>query len=604
MGTDRRQMLTVGGIFLLALVLRAIFILTAGHELLEINVDEGFYDRQAMRIVQGEGLGFPRYIWDLKAEEVAEDSPLRQWLREPGYAFGLVPCDRPTAFLSPGYPCFLAAIYGIFGHHYAVSRLAQAVLGALLVLPVFYLARSLFGELEALLAALAAALYPFFLYYTGILITETLYIVLLATGVLAAVQVSKGAGNLAAIACGVVFAATFHVRSGILLAMPLLWAGMLLAQPKQWRRVALTVIAFAVVVAPWVIRNAMVLGHPVLLPTNGAVNLWMRNHPEVVGPEMEEVGLGLRPDIGDHLRRKEALVMPDFGGADEVERSRMLRRQMVGFILANPRYFGSLCARRFIWLLDLSRMTRKYQLSWPMMLSAWLSYPPVLMLGALGMVLQRARWRALACGLAVVLLTGCASFSKDGGFGAVESVARERLGMEAKWVRSDKDADAVRQTVKVLLSAPLTPDAAVQAALLNNRGLQATYYELGIAEADLVQAGRLRNPGFVFERLSRGDIVDIERTFFFDIIGLLTMPVRTDLERRRFAIVQQRVAAELLQVATDTRRAYYRAVAAGEGARYMEQVKLAAEASAELARAVDDPAATTQSTGNRSLFNK
>ncbi|UCF77066.1 MAG: TolC family protein, partial [Betaproteobacteria bacterium] len=195
-----------------------------------------------------------------------------------------------------------------------------------------------------------------------------------------------------------------------------------------------------------------------------------------------------------------------------------------------------------------------------------------------------ARWRALACGLAVVLLTGCASFSKDGGFGAVESVARERLGMEAKWVRSDKDADAVRQTVKVLLSAPLTPDAAVQAALLNNRGLQATYYELGIAEADLVQAGRLRNPGFVFERLSRGDIVDIERTFFFDIIGLLTMPVRTDLERRRFAIVQQRVAAELLQVAADTRRAYYRAVAAGEGARYMEQVKLAAEASAELAR--------------------
>ncbi len=195
-----------------------------------------------------------------------------------------------------------------------------------------------------------------------------------------------------------------------------------------------------------------------------------------------------------------------------------------------------------------------------------------------------ARWRALACGLAVVLLAGCVSFSKDGGFGAVESVARERLGMEAKWVRSDKDADAVRQTVIVLLSAPLTPDAAVQAALLNNRGLQATYYELGIAEADLVQAGRLRNPGFVFERLSRGDIVDIERTFFFDIIGLLTMPVRTDLERRRFGVVQQRVAAELLQVAADTRRAYYRAVAAREGVKYMEQVKVAAEASAELAR--------------------
>ena len=110
------------------------------------------------------------------------------------------------------------------------------------------------------------------------------------------------------------------------------------------------------------------------------------------------------------------------------------------------------------------------------------------------------------------------------------------------------------------------------------------FRSLGIAEADLVQAGRLRNPGFIFERLSAGEVVEIERTFFFDLMGLLTMPVRTDLEKRRFAVVQQRVAAELLQVAADTRRAYYRAVAAREGAKYMEQVKVAAEASAELAR--------------------
>jgi len=186
--------------------------------------------------------------------------------------------------------------------------------------------------------------------------------------------------------------------------------------------------------------------------------------------------------------------------------------------------------------------------------------------------------------LVASLLAGCASFSEDGGFGTVQSVAQERLDKKTSWVKSEQDADAVRQEVRKLLAAPLTPDAAVQIALLNNRGLQATYFELGIAEADLVQAGRLPNPGFIFERLSRGDVVEIERTFFIDIIGLLTMPVRTDLERQRFAIVQHRVAAELLQVAADTRRAYYRAVAAREGVRYMDQVKLAAEASAELAR--------------------
>lgn len=195
-----------------------------------------------------------------------------------------------------------------------------------------------------------------------------------------------------------------------------------------------------------------------------------------------------------------------------------------------------------------------------------------------------AGWRTLTCALAALFLAGCASFSEDGGFGTVQKVARERLDKETKWVKSEQDANAVRQRVKQMLAAPLTADSAVQIALLNNRGLQATYAELGIAEADLVQAGRLPNPGFVFERLSRGGIVDIERTFFIDIVGLITMPVRTDLERRRFAIVQQQVAAELLQIAADTRRAYYRGVAAREGVKYMEQVKLAAEASAELAR--------------------
>jgi len=201
-----------------------------------------------------------------------------------------------------------------------------------------------------------------------------------------------------------------------------------------------------------------------------------------------------------------------------------------------------------------------------------------------GIRFVRGASRTLGCMLIALFLTGCVSFSEDGGFDTVQSVAQERLGKKTSWVKSEKDAEAVRQEVKKLLGGPLTSDNAVQIALLNNRGLQATYFELGITEADLVQAGRLRNPGFVFERLSGGDAVEIERTFFFDVMGLLTMPVRTDLERRRFDVVQQRVAAELLQVAADTRRAYYRAVAAREGVKYMDQVKLAAETSAELAR--------------------
>jgi len=185
---------------------------------------------------------------------------------------------------------------------------------------------------------------------------------------------------------------------------------------------------------------------------------------------------------------------------------------------------------------------------------------------------------------AAVLLGGCATFSSDGGFGPVQNVAAERLGKDASWMRSDKDAEAVRAAVKKLLAAPLEVEGAVQVALLNNQGLQATYAELGIAEAGLVQAGRLRNPGFSFARLHGSDGVEIDRAILFDVLGLLTMPVRTDLEKRRFALVQGRVAVELMQVAADTRRAWVSAVAADQGVKYMAQVKEAAEASAELAR--------------------
>lgn len=183
------------------------------------------------------------------------------------------------------------------------------------------------------------------------------------------------------------------------------------------------------------------------------------------------------------------------------------------------------------------------------------------------------------------LLGGCVSFSEDGGFGTVHSTVRERAGVEAKWVRSDAEADSVRGRVKELLEQPLSAEAAMQVALLNNPGLQASYAEMGIAEADLVQASRWSGPKFSFARLSHGGGgVDIERGLFFDLLGLITIPLSTRVERKRFEASQARAAVEALRIARDTRKAWFAAVAAAETARYMEQVREAAEAGAELAR--------------------
>jgi len=184
----------------------------------------------------------------------------------------------------------------------------------------------------------------------------------------------------------------------------------------------------------------------------------------------------------------------------------------------------------------------------------------------------------------LALGAGCTTFSPDRGMNKVNELTRSRIQQEARWQRSEQDIQTARAATRELLGQPLTADVAVKLALLNNRALQATYADLGIAEADVVQAGRLRNPGFSFTRLRRADELEIERTFLFDVLGLLTLPLRSTLEQRRFALTQGRVAGEVLQTATNTRRAWYAAVAAQESAVYMEQVKQAAEASAELAR--------------------
>jgi outer membrane protein TolC len=192
--------------------------------------------------------------------------------------------------------------------------------------------------------------------------------------------------------------------------------------------------------------------------------------------------------------------------------------------------------------------------------------------------------RLLAVLVSAAVLGGCASFSPDGGFATVERTTKERLGKDVQWARSAADQNRIAERVTELLSKPLSVDDAVQVALLNNRGLQASFQELGINEAELVQAGRLPNPGFSFGRMSKGDEREIERGLHFNLARLIAMPLIGQMEARRFEQTKGMVAMTVLSLAAETRKAYYNALAAEETVRYMRQVMQAAEASAELAR--------------------
>lgn len=187
---------------------------------------------------------------------------------------------------------------------------------------------------------------------------------------------------------------------------------------------------------------------------------------------------------------------------------------------------------------------------------------------------------ALAAGIAI---SGCATPSPDRGLAGVREIVGLRVKQDIAMIDSRGERERVAATIRDRLASPLQAEDAIAIALVNNPALQAAFAELDIAQADLAQAGRLRNPGFSFARFRRGEEREIERRIVFDVVGLVTMPWRLEQEQTSFAAAQMRTARDVVRIADEARRAWVDAVAAGERTRYAEQVNEAAQASAELA---------------------
>ena len=186
--------------------------------------------------------------------------------------------------------------------------------------------------------------------------------------------------------------------------------------------------------------------------------------------------------------------------------------------------------------------------------------------------------------MSAALLGGCASFSKDGGFDAVQSATQSHIQKEVVWTRDDAARAQAQARVDALLAQPLSAEDAVQIALLNNPGLQSAFNTLGIAEADWVSAQRLPNPGFSIGRITRGSEVEWERSLHLNLARLLTMPMRVEIEQRLFEQTRNELILNVLRLAADTRKAWIIAVTANQTAQYQQQAMDAAEAGADLAR--------------------
>jgi hypothetical protein len=242
-GWNSRDLWFALGLFAFALALRAVVVLAFG---VEPTWDGAFYHRGAVSIAEGNGYSEPAII----------DG-------QPGRA--------PWSHYPVGYSAFIGAVYAAFGSGQASAPLANAVVGALTASLAFLFAFDVLGRRRAKIAGALVALHPGLVLYCALVMTEPLagFLVLL-TGYLAQ---KLGRSRFGAVSSGVALAASAFVRPQSLLTGPLL---LLLFPGSLRRRFAQTALAGATCVAmlaPWTVRNCLVLDGCAVISTNGGWNL-------------------------------------------------------------------------------------------------------------------------------------------------------------------------------------------------------------------------------------------------------------------------------------------------------------------------------------------
>src|SRR5581483_10025979 len=196
--------------------------------------------------------------------------------------------------------------------------------------------------------------------------------------------------------------------------------------------------------------------------------------------------------------------------------------------------------------------------------------------------------------IGALLASGCARFSPDSGMGVVQAAAANDLGKDVIKIDDPaKEAD-VAARVGQLIAKPLSVSSAVQVALLNNRGLQAAYNDLGISEAQILEASLPPAPTVSFERIVGSGGFEIQRQIVQNILALLTLPRRREIAEARFRQAQVRAIEATLPISAETARAYYRAVAANESVRFLADARLSAETVSDLAKRLGETGAMSK----------
>ncbi len=235
------------GIFALALLLRLLHVFSIAD--LPLIHDEVWYDGWAAKI--NSGVGFS------------------------------------TLYCGPGYPYFLGLVYFLYGHNPLIAQIVQAILSAGMCFVIFELAKRLFTKKTAYLASLLCALSTLLVYYSGLLMTETLFIFLLALFALFLVKALQNPTVKNAMYAGLLFGVTSLTRSETLLYFALAVPAIFAYHRFDWRKSAkqcAIILAFSLlVILPWTARNFVLTQQFVLISSQSGITFWQGNNPQATG---------------------------------------------------------------------------------------------------------------------------------------------------------------------------------------------------------------------------------------------------------------------------------------------------------------------------------
>jgi 4-amino-4-deoxy-L-arabinose transferase-like glycosyltransferase len=303
--------------------------------------------------------------------------------------------DGRRACRAPGYPFFLAGLDSMGINTPRKVFVVHAILGALTCVLLTLLARRFFGSRVGRLAGYGAALYPFFIYFTGLLLTETLFTFgLVALFLLMEISrdsaIRRGRRITALIAAGLVLGLLVHLRSSFLLfplfALPLMLLRDRLRRPVLVRWGVMMAL-MAVVLTPWVVRNYRVFGR--FIPTTLQVgeSLYEANSPYADGgPAMDRIPWDTISD----------------GPLGEAERNDFFKARAVEYIKTYPWRFVWQGLHKFCRFWNVVPNHGPYRSAFYAIISLC-SYVPVMTLALLGIFVRRKAGRKILYILSPVL---------------------------------------------------------------------------------------------------------------------------------------------------------------------------------------------------------